>query len=275
MADGSPRGRDRRDRAAAHDARVPQRSNSGGRAGTRRCFASRGPRSREATSVRTPHSRCCRARACALLYVFLAILTIGMPITTFVGGRWLVNYDIAIDGAIFAVVVGRARARSTCRRTQRATGRAWRGLALVPFVIAVHVGLSACCAVGVRRGARRGAAPSSCGRRSSATQPPRRLGVPAAARSPFAIVELAIGGRVRRRSPRSRVDRDLARSRRSSRSGRSRTCGPAAPRCDGRVNRARDPPDRARSRGARLARARGVARAEASIASRAWLSASP
>jgi hypothetical protein len=130
------------------------------------------------------------------LYVFLAILTLAMPLTTFRVMPALVDYSVAIDGAILGVVAA-ALAAYYLPALRLATGSAWRGVYRVPLVVALHVGLSACCATAFAAG---------LVRRSAAFVRTPKLGDAAASAraggggpsyalplDPFALVELAIG----------------------------------------------------------------------------------
>lgn len=124
------------------------------------------------------------------LYVFLAILTLAMPITTFVRLPLLVDYSVASDGAILGVVLAALYAYYA-PALRRATGSAWRAAYLVPVVIALHVGMSACNAGAFLAGLVRRPAPFVRTPKLGATPASGpRYALPFAACS---LVELAIG----------------------------------------------------------------------------------
>ena len=125
------------------------------------------------------------------LYVFLAILTIAMPLTTFGAMRWLVDYNLEFDAAFFGVVVAALYA-FYLPALARATGSWWRGIVVVPIVMALHIGLSMSNATAfvaglVRRSAEFVRTPK-LGDDSRADGPRYRLPVDA-----FAVLEILIG----------------------------------------------------------------------------------
>jgi cellulose synthase/poly-beta-1,6-N-acetylglucosamine synthase-like glycosyltransferase len=127
--------------------------------------------------------------AARVLYLFLAILTIGMPLTTFVSLPWRVHYTASIDAAIFGVVIAALYAYYL-PALHRATGSIWRGVVIVPAVMALHIGLSMCCTVSfiaglVRRDAEFVRIPKLGDHRAGPT-----YALPA---DPFAVLELALG----------------------------------------------------------------------------------
>ena len=127
-------------------------------------------------------------RACSrTLYVFLAILTVAMPLTTFGAVRWFVDYKLAYDAAVFGIVVAALYA-FYLPALQRATGSWWRGVVLVPMVMALHIGLSMCCATAFIAGlVRRSAEFVRTPKLGSGPGPAYRT-----PRDPFALVELVV-----------------------------------------------------------------------------------
>jgi cellulose synthase/poly-beta-1,6-N-acetylglucosamine synthase-like glycosyltransferase len=126
-----------------------------------------------------------------VLYVFLAILSITMPLSTF---RWmpvLVEYGPVADGATLAAVVLAFHAFYLPAQL-RARRPLWRAVTVVPLVMALHVGLSFSCAfaflVGfTKRSAEFVRTPKTGGAKS--TRHEERVPFDA-----FAILEIAIAG---------------------------------------------------------------------------------
>src|SRR5262249_5131560 len=85
------------------------------------------------------------------LYPLLALLTLTMPLTTFNAVPTLVDYTPAGDAATVAVVLA-ALALFYALGQHRAKQPAWRGIASVPVICALHVGLSAALAGELVRG---------------------------------------------------------------------------------------------------------------------------
>jgi cellulose synthase/poly-beta-1,6-N-acetylglucosamine synthase-like glycosyltransferase len=80
-----------------------------------------------------------------VMYVFLAFLTLSMPLTTF---RWvhpLVGYTVPVDVALLAIVIVALLAFYVPAEA-RATGSRDRAIVLLPVVIALQIGLSLSCA---------------------------------------------------------------------------------------------------------------------------------
>jgi len=125
------------------------------------------------------------------LYVFLAILTVAMPLTTFGVMPWLVDYRFAVDAAVLAAIVASLYIYYV-PALQIATGSAWRGALLVPAVMALHVGFSPCGAAMFVAGLFGRPAPfvrtPKLGDSRDAA-PPARYRLPL---DPFAFVEVAV-----------------------------------------------------------------------------------
>jgi hypothetical protein len=112
-----------------------------------------------------------------------------MPLTTFRLIPYRVDYNIAADTALVAVVLA-ALYVFYVPAERRATGSWWRGVRLVPAVVALHVGLSTCCAISFIAGlVSRRTAFVRTPKRAAAGDGPRYR----SAASPYAIVEVAIG----------------------------------------------------------------------------------
>ena len=122
------------------------------------------------------------------IYPLLAILTLTMPITTFTDAHTLVEYDPAMNVATVALAVV-ALALFYALGQRRAGRPGWRGVASVPVICALHVGLSAVLACELVAGlVTRGGAFARTPKRGDAA-----AGTYAAPFDRFALVELAIG----------------------------------------------------------------------------------
>jgi hypothetical protein len=79
------------------------------------------------------------------LYLFLAVLTIGMPLTTFgvIHGR--IHYTVPVDAAVLGAVIV-ALYVYYLPAYRRATGSVRGGIALIPLAMALHIGISVSCA---------------------------------------------------------------------------------------------------------------------------------